>query len=171
MAHSRAVRVIDVGGHPSPVITSAPVPNHSHLCWSHRNVSPDSDQVRTSVKGKGCPAMWADSWEQERPGPHRVGVVLLVPLTLAVLALDILLGIGIASAAAQSGGWVSAPVAAVCGVAGPAASLYGWRMAAQKGRPRFERLFLAEKLGLAVAIVPTLLLIAAVYVIAQAAVI
>ena len=115
--------------------------------------------------------MWADSWEQKRPGPHPVRVVLLVPLTLAVLALDILLGFAIAVSAAQSGGWVSAPVAAACGVAGPAASLYGWRMAAQRGRPRFERLFLAEKLGLLVAIVPTLLLFAATYVIASAAII
>jgi hypothetical protein len=115
--------------------------------------------------------MWADSWEQKRPGPHPVGIVLLVPLTLAVLALDILLGTGIAMAAAQGGGWVSAPVAAVFGAAGPAASVYGWRMATRRGRPRFERLFLAEKLGLLVAIVPTLLLIAALYVIASAAII
>jgi hypothetical protein len=115
--------------------------------------------------------MWADSWEQKRPGPHPVGVVLLLPLTLAVLALDILLGIGIAMAAAQTGGWVSAPVAAVCGAAGPAASIYGWRMATQRGRTRFERLYLAEKLGLLVAIVPTLLLIAAAYAVASAAII
>jgi hypothetical protein len=105
------------------------------------------------------------------PPPRPLGIntlaLLLFGLWVLVVALDAVVGYGMASVGVQNRQWIAAIVAALLALAGPIVFFVAWYTAPERGQSVIDRLGFATKLGLLGAILPTLVSFGWLYVLSR----
>lgn len=112
--------------------------------------------------GRTLVVVWSDTyarevWEVGR-GPA-ISAWVALPITAALIALELLLGLAIAETYLAGHWWLGAILAITLGLAGPIGAVSGWRSKKRIDAGRYPRLRNAERRAGLIGTIPTLLLL------------
>ena len=82
-----------------------------------------------------------------------------MPVAILVLALEVLLGVTVVGLCASEDSLLGAFIAAILGLLGPIGAIVGWRRGKSGDVGKLSRIRTAERWGLALGVVPALVLL------------